>query len=306
MSDDPRHTNYPSAAGDPLAPRPLAEGAIAPEVSRRVSSILDAVEREAGQLRDDAREEARRYLESSRRRADSLVAERQRRIAELSNEIVGKAEAVVGRLDDAAPVREGFDNLVRALGEAAESLSREAESTRPEFDLPGFHEIEAADPYPAPDPGSTYAAPPAPPPPFSPPIYEGTNAEPMARDPLPAAHYEQAPARPPEEPQPHPARAPVFDQQPPAAAPRPAAPPPAAPGPEPAPPMRPQEATEWRGIDDVKLISIQMAAAGQTRHQIRDHLYHAMGVTDSGAVLDEIFGVGSAEDARVPWTTFPR
>ncbi len=81
---------------------------MAPEISRRVGSILDAVEREAARLRDDAQAEAARYSENARRRADDLVEERRRRIAELSDELVAKSEAVVARLDDAAPVRAGL------------------------------------------------------------------------------------------------------------------------------------------------------------------------------------------------------
>ena len=129
-----RTTATPAGAApiDPLG----TEAGIAPEVSRRVSSILDAVEREAGRLRGEATDEAQRYLDYSRRRADELVAERQRRIAELSDEIIGKSEAVVGRLEDAAPVRQGFDNLVRALGDAAERLAQEAETDAHRFQLP--------------------------------------------------------------------------------------------------------------------------------------------------------------------------
>ena len=76
---------------------------MAPEISRRVASILDAVEHEAARLREDARVEAARYSENARRRADDLVVERQRRISELSDELVARSEAVVARLGDAAP-----------------------------------------------------------------------------------------------------------------------------------------------------------------------------------------------------------
>ena len=81
---------------------------MASEISRRVGSILDAVENEAARLREEARAEAARYSENARRQADDLVAERQRRIAELSDELVAKSEAVVARLDDARPVEAGL------------------------------------------------------------------------------------------------------------------------------------------------------------------------------------------------------
>lgn len=227
MSESEQSPTTPPAAGEPaghdhrgepgtrpLGPRrgsPAPE--LAPEVSRRVGSILDAVELEAERLREQAREEARRYLDHSRRRADGLVAERQQRIAALSDELMRKAEAVVARLDDAAPVRRGFEHLVRALGDAAERLSAEADEGPAGYEPPPF-----------------YAAQPPPPPPLAP------------------------------------------AQQ----------------------------------LDDTRLVAIQMAAAGSTRAQVREHLRDAIGVADPRAILDEIFGAGAAENARVPWTAFSR
>lgn len=140
----------------------------ATEISRRVGSILDAVELEAQRLREEARLEAARYLDHARARADSLVAERQRRIAAVSDELLAKAEAVVGRLDDAAPVREGFENLVRALGDAAERLARETEAGR-DFEPPPFHDLASVPAPPPAHPGGFAAAPAAEPMPTPPP-----------------------------------------------------------------------------------------------------------------------------------------
>jgi hypothetical protein len=112
-------------------PRDAVASALAAEVSRRVAAILESVESEAARVRDQARGEAAGYLEDARRRADALVAERQRRIAELSDELVAGAEAVVARLEDAGPVRAGFEDLVRALGDAAERLGEEAGGSVP-------------------------------------------------------------------------------------------------------------------------------------------------------------------------------
>lgn len=284
MSDEqhpnPQQPGRPPIGGEGLG---LPETGIAPEVSRRVSSILDAVEREAARLRDDASEEAHRYLDYSRRRADSLVAERQQRIAELSDEIIAKAEAVVGKLDDAAPVREGFENLVRALGDAAERLSAEAERTRPDFDPPAFHDEAVQAPGPAQQqpeqrPGEQFETsyqPAAAPPPMPPP----------APAPVPPAPQEFA----------HPARTPA-----PAPTPRPA------PTPQEGSGQRAPTAAGGQSLDDGRLVAIQMAAAGSTRRQVREHLHQAMGISDTRGVLDEIFGPGSGEDSRVPWTAFPR
>src|SRR5688572_32220371 len=121
-----------------VAPGGGSEFEGAPEISRRVAAILDAVESEAQRLRDEARSDAERYLEDARRRADDLVAERQRRIAAVSDELLAKAEAVVGRLDDATPVREGFESLVRALAVAAERLARETDEGGRDLQSPGY------------------------------------------------------------------------------------------------------------------------------------------------------------------------
>lgn len=281
------------------APDPLsAQAGIAPEVSRRVSSILDAVEREATQLRAEAREEARRYLDFSRRRADDLVAERQRRIAELSDEIMAKAEAVVGRLDDAAPVRAGFENLVRALGDAAERLARESESTAHEFEPPSFHD-EQIQSY-APPPAQQQPAPPPPPEPEPLETYQPYVPPPAPQQQPPqAAPPPPAPQAPPGPPPgtgiPGAGVAPPYPAQPQA----PPARPPAPPAPAPA------GGENWQGVDDARLVGIQMAAAGRTRGQVREHLQNQMGLGDTRSILDEIYGPGSPEDARVPWTAFP-
>lgn len=111
----------------PSWPEPSAGSPAASEVSHRVRGILDAVEREAERLRHDAREEAGRYLEQARQYVDGLVAERQARISALTDEIISRSETVLGRLEEAAPVRLGFENLVRALGDAAERLADEVE-----------------------------------------------------------------------------------------------------------------------------------------------------------------------------------
>ncbi len=101
------------------------EAPAAAELSRRVGAILDDVEAEAARVRAEAREEAERVLAEARREADALVAERQRRIAAVSEELLARSEALVARLGDGAAVGEGLDNLVRALGEAAERLAAE-------------------------------------------------------------------------------------------------------------------------------------------------------------------------------------
>jgi hypothetical protein len=63
-------------------------------------------------------------------------------------------------------------------------------------------------------------------------------------------------------------------------------------------------ADSWQGVDDGRLVAIQMAAAGRTRGQVRDYLHNQLGLGETRGILDEVFGEGSAEGARVPWNAF--
>lgn len=101
---------------------------LAPELARRIASILGAVESEADRLIEEARAQAEEQIEIAKRQADGLVAERQRRIAELSDGIVESAESVLQGLDETAPIRDSFDRLIEALGQAADRLTAEIES----------------------------------------------------------------------------------------------------------------------------------------------------------------------------------
>jgi hypothetical protein len=261
---------------DPTARPDSPAAAMAPEISRRVSAILDAVEREASRLREEAQTEANRYTENAHRHADGLVADRLRRISELSDELIVKSEAVVARLDDAAPVRQGFENLVRALGDAAERLSNESEATRGNFAPPSFHEAAWQPPPQAPtSPDYQPASGPLPQQPYPGP--------PPA---VPAAQQQPAVPRPHFQPeQPSPVQAPSQPPWQPPVAPNPALP------------------ASWRELDDARMIAIQLAGTGNTRADVRGHLHRALGIVDAEPTLDEIFGRGTGEDARVPWTT---
>ena len=307
MNEEEQAPPQQEAAFSSVGPEPVA----APEISRRVGSILDAVEREAARLREEARVEAAGYLDNARRRADGLVAERQRRIGELSDELIAKSEAVIARLDDAAPVRQGFENLVRALGDAAERLAHEAEGSAGDFEPPPFTAgttQPAPDPY-QPAPGQAAYAPPQrqpspyprpPAPPHSPyESYEGSpgpargysggqayGAEPSPQAPIPAQPAQ--PAQP--APGAHPARTPSEPAWQGAGA--QAQSPAADPG-----------DGGWRQQDDARMVAIQMAASGATRGGVREHLHRALGLSDTASVLDEVFGPGTGEDARVPWTS---
>lgn len=276
MSDE---ETAPQTQDPPATDESASAPALASEISRRVGAILDAVEREAARLREEARADAARYLEDARIQADTLVAERRQRIAALSDELVAKSEAVVSRLDDAEPVRDGFENLVRALGDAAERLAHEAESEPELPPRPASH--PAGDPIPAP------AAPEQARPAFAEPV-------PAAADPAssqPPAFSAPPPPAPQQSPPPGPVQAGGhFEEQPqPARAPSPAG-------------FAQPRGSSWRELDDARVIAIQMATAGSTRAEVGDHLRRTLGVPDPSRTLDEVFGSGTGAGDRVPWT----
>lgn len=247
---------------------------IASEVSRRVSSILDVVEREAAALRQEAKDEARRYMEYARRRADGLVAERQREIAELSGEIMERADRILRQLDEAEPVRAAFEDLVRSLGGAADRLARET-SDGNAFVAPAFHEAPPTPP-PAPTPSVAH-----PPPHVAPAISTPPpgSREPDKYGPEPASQRPSWPSSP----------NPPFSPEEPAAT-------PATPRGDGGP-----TAQASLNLEQMRMLAVQMASSGSTRGEVFSHLREAAGMDDPDAILDEIFGADSAEQTRAAW-----
>ena len=104
--------------------------ALAPDLTRRIGTILDAVQREADKMLDEARGEAQRHVEVGKRQADGLLADRQRRIAALSDTLIERTEAVVAQLEETALVRESFGRLLRALSAAADEVTTRSRRRR--------------------------------------------------------------------------------------------------------------------------------------------------------------------------------
>lgn len=103
------------------------------EVTEHVRSIVTAAEdvakavkREAEQRADARLEEA--DIEAVRRltEADRIVAKRRRRVAELSDAIVARAESVLGELEEAAAARHALGRIVELLAESGERLDSES------------------------------------------------------------------------------------------------------------------------------------------------------------------------------------
>ena len=118
------------------APHSAGGHELASEVGDRVRSIISAAEAAANAIRHEAEqeaavrrrvaeEEARRIIEDAKADADAYLAERIRRISELSDTVVERAETIVARLDRAEEVRRQLQALADSLGESAERLATE-------------------------------------------------------------------------------------------------------------------------------------------------------------------------------------
>ena len=70
------------------------------------------------------------HREEARRRADELVAERVQLRSTLSDGIIERTEMLFDRIDAAGHVKRQIDDLLRSLGEAAETVAREAGTRR--------------------------------------------------------------------------------------------------------------------------------------------------------------------------------
>lgn len=138
-------------------------------MSERIQLIIEAAERAAAGIIDDAEAQATQYLQESRRRADRIAAQRAGDMWALTDDLIARAEAVKRQSDD----------LVRALGQAkrgvAETLRADAGqlATPPEIAPwePMPPAVEQAAPALAPDglrplepqPSSAALSPPPPP-----------------------------------------------------------------------------------------------------------------------------------------------
>lgn len=104
--------------------------------------VEDATARRAAEVRLAAETEAQRHLADARGRVDAFAEARIRRIVELTAELTAAAEGIAGRLGDAVEMRRQVDELISALGTAAQQAAREAD--RPPIRLPGIDEHQDA------------------------------------------------------------------------------------------------------------------------------------------------------------------
>jgi cell division septum initiation protein DivIVA len=107
-------------------PREPGPPASATDAAQRLARIVDAAERAAASVIDDAEQQARRHLDQARERADGMVAERLRELADeldpprSEGRRTGHLQSVES--DDVGP-REGAEPLApRRSGSAAARL----------------------------------------------------------------------------------------------------------------------------------------------------------------------------------------
>jgi len=107
-----------------------------------VAAMEAAIQKEAEALREHAEQgisarrqqaelDAGRQVEEARMVAERMVAERQRRLAALSDGISDRARRLTNGMEDADRLRRQFDSFVRALSATAGQVARDGETGAP-------------------------------------------------------------------------------------------------------------------------------------------------------------------------------
>ena len=283
---------------------------IASEVSERIRAVISSAEAAANAVRHEAEqraavrrrlaeEEAQRIIDDARRDAEAYLAERLRRIAELSDAVVDRGEGIVMRLDRAEEVRRQLQGLADALGESAEELARELGAPAPERRASAEairEEVASGEAASAPTSGAASAEGSAP-----------TSEAAPAEDAAPASEAASSDAASAE------AEAEIADDPTvgelagEAAEDEPATPAlevvrdEVVAEPEPEPETDPDpEPTRGRSREpdeqlSARLVALQMAVAGGKRDEVESHLKRTFDLGDVDQILDDVFGAGDAD-----------
>lgn len=160
MNDQPTPPNEtgphatPPEAGRPFSSRGSSERTpargLAEEASAQVREIIEAAERAAAAIVEDARAEARRQLDESRAEANRAVARRAEESAQLTDELIGRTEAVWRQSDELLRLLSETKRHFDAASEGAASSERQASYLREvapqphRVDRPGNRHAEGA------------------------------------------------------------------------------------------------------------------------------------------------------------------
>ncbi len=100
-------------------------GAILSRAEARAGSVREAAEQSAGETRRTARREAEQIAEDARRAAEAAARDRVTRISELRASIAARAGSLVEGLEGGELTAARLEELVEALGEAADRILEE-------------------------------------------------------------------------------------------------------------------------------------------------------------------------------------
>src|SRR6266480_7559570 len=100
-------------------------GAILSRAEARARSVREAAEQSAGEARQTARREAEQIAEDARRAAEAAARDRVTRISELRASIAARAGSLVEGLEGGELTAARLEELVEALGEAADRILEE-------------------------------------------------------------------------------------------------------------------------------------------------------------------------------------
>ena len=288
------------------------EHELASEVSERIRTIISSAEAAANAVRHEAdqkaqvkrraaEEEARLIVDDARREAEAYLAQRVRRISELSDAIVERAESILTRLDRATEVRRQLQGLADSLGDTAERMARElAEGELPTAGERAAPAPAAPEPQAAParpEPAAEAAAP-------EPVVTAPAEPETAASEAAPAVEPEAAPVEPEAAASAEPEASAPEAEAAPAAEPEPSAPEAsedAGDAADPAGPTIVQLAEQRREPDEqlnARLVALQMAVAGGSREEVEVHLKRNFQVNDLKGILNDVFGEDGGEPER--------
>lgn len=123
-------------------PKPTPADPLAAGTAERLEAIVEAAERAAAGVIDDAEAQARQRLAEAEEEAEHRVAERLAALTELTDSLLAEAEAVHDR----------SERLVVALEQARRSLGADAADAAPSQEGPRPNHLSAVDPVEAPAP----------------------------------------------------------------------------------------------------------------------------------------------------------
>lgn len=292
--DEPSDAQQPASLPAHLATRVEA-------IVRAAEEEAAAIQREMEAQRRVAETEGRRYLVEARRQADALADQRMRRLRELTDELIERAEAT----------KHQFDTLLAALQRASADIESGVDTpTAPAAPQPPPARPTPPPPggaarlprggealVPAHSPGAELPLPPPAPSARAEALARATEHEADESAPAGGSGTDAARGR-----SSHAAESSSFTPPPPppdyagpaASGARPGAElDPATPGAESQDPRR-------EDLGAARLVAIEMAVAGRTRSEVDRHLRDSFRIKETADLLDDVFGGEAGDSASRP------